>query len=358
MIALVATTHGPGHGAEVVLAELLRAWRSDSLPLVVLAPGRSGAASAATDTGTAWVPLASSHDGFVANLIASNAAGSQLKPVRLVHAWTARGLEVSWWLGRRLGVPATATVHDHPDSSAQTPLRRQLWRRTVNFQRAVAFPSAALERAWRAAGFARPSRVIHNGASPLGFGTRGRDNAELVIGFLGMYAPWKGFEIARSWALADWPEHVRWAFFGGVHESLERPAAALAAVLGPRLALHGAQPREQIFTGLDILVHCSTSFDPFPTVLLEAAQAGVPVVASSRGGTGEIVAHGETGFLFDPSAPDVGLAYLRRLVADADLRERMGVAAKTHFERFFRAERMAAGYAIFWEEVLKNSLSS
>src|SRR2546422_2908287 len=40
---------------------------------------------------------------------------------------------------------------------------------------------------------------------------------------------------------------------------------------------------------------------PFPTVLLEAAAAGVPVVASALGGAGEIVVQGETGLLFDRS---------------------------------------------------------
>ena len=124
------------------------------------------------------------------------------------------------------------------------------------------------------------------------------------------------------------------------------------------MRFEGKQPRERIFSEVDILVHCSTAFDPFPTVLIEAAQAGVPVVASSLGGAGEIVVHGETGFLFDPAAPEVGLAYLRRLVAESGLRARLGTAAKTRFERLFRAERMAEGYAGFWKATLDGALSA
>ena len=101
-----------------------------------------------------------------------------------------------------------------------------------------------------------------------------------------------------------------------------------------------------------MVVHCSTAFDPFPTVLLEAAQAGVPVVASALGGAGEIVEHGETGFVFDPAAPDVGLAYLRQLVADSDLRTRLGAAARQRHERCLRVERMVKGYAGFWKAAL------
>jgi len=353
LIVIISTTQGPGYGAEVVLAELLRAWHDETLPITVVAPRLSAAAAVASEAGIPWVPLRASRDALLTNVTAGNAACPQLRGCGLVHAWSARGLELSWWIGRRLRVPATATLHDHPDSPVQTPLRRRLWRLTANIQDAVAFPSAALERAWRAAGFARSSRVIPNGSSGLPLRQREPDTHELVIGFLGMYAVWKGFDIARSWACADWPAHVKWAFFGETHEALVRPAGQLASDIGHRVRFEGTQPRERIFGDVDIVVHCSTAFDPFPTVLIEAAQAGVPVVASSLGGAGEIVEHGETGFLFDPAHPEVGLAYLRQLVADPGLRARLGATARGRHEQRFRVEPMVEGYAGFWKAALE-----
>ncbi len=348
MIAILSTTHGPGHGAEVVLGELLRAWHDATLPVTVVAPPSSAPATMAAELTIPWVPLRTSRDALLVNLAAGHAATAQLRGSTLVHAWSARGLELSWWIGRRLRVPATATLHDHPDAPGQTWLRKRLWRLTANLQAAVAFPSAALEAAWRGAGFNRGSRIIPNGSSGIRVRARARDAHEVVIGFLGMYAPWKGFAIVESWARADWDEQVRWIFFGETATALADRAAGLAAALGHRARFEGAQPRERIFGAVDILVHCSTAFDPFPTVLLEAAEAGVPVVASSLGGAGEIVVHGETGFLFDPAAPDVGLGYVRQLSADPGLRMRLGAAARTRFERLFRADRMAQGYAGFW----------
>lgn len=358
MIAIVSTTQGPGHGAEVVLAELLRAWHAETLPVMVVAPQMSAAAAVASEVGIPWVPLRTSRDALLENVIASYAAAAQLRGCSLVHAWSARGLELSWWIGRRLGVPATATLHDHPDSSAQTPLRKRLWRLAANLQDGVAFPSAALEGVWRAAGFKCSSRIIPNGSSGLPLRKRDPDTQELVIGFLGMYAAWKGFGIARLWARTDWPEHVRWVFFGETPAVLAGAAAGLASQIGRRVRFEGNQPRERIFGEVDIVVHCSTAFDPFPTVLIEAAQAGVPVVASSLGGAGEIVMHRETGFLFDPTAPEVGLAYLRQLVADPGLRARLGAAARDRYDRLFRAERMAEGYAGFWKAALDAALSA
>jgi glycosyltransferase involved in cell wall biosynthesis len=352
MIAILSTTHGPGHGAEVVLGELLRAWHDATLPITVVAPPASAPASIAAELRIPWVPLRTSRDALLVNMAAAHAVIAQVRGCRLVHAWSARGLELSWWIGRRLGVPATATLHDHPEAPGQTWPRKRLWRVTANLQDAVAFPSAALESAWRAAGFRRRSRVIPNGSSGVPLRPRDRDAHQLVIGFLGMYAPWKGFTIAQAWARADWSEHVRWAFFGQTSPALAESAAGLAAEFGRRVRFEGAQPRERIFGTVDILVHCSTAFDPFPTVLLEAAEAGLPVVASSLGGAGEIVAHGETGFLFDPVAPEVGLAHLRRLATNPGLCARLGAAARSRFERLFRAERMAQGYAGFWNAVL------
>jgi glycosyltransferase involved in cell wall biosynthesis len=331
---------------------LLRAWHDERLPLQVVAPRGSAPAITASALEIPWVPLRTSRDALLPNVVAGHAVTAQLRDCRLVHAWSARGLELSWWIGRSLGVPATATLHDHPGSPAQTPLRRRLWRITANLQGAVAFPSAALEEAWRAAGFTRPSRVIPNGSRGLPLQRPDHNRQDVVVGFLGMYAPWKGFEIARSWARAGWPSQVRWVFFGETSPPLGAAVAGLVAEMGQQVRFAGAQPRDRIFGEVDILAHCSTAFDPFPTVLLEAAAAGIPVVASSLGGAGEIVVHGETGFVFDPAAPDVGLAYVRRLVGDSVLRARLGAAARIRFERLFQAERMADGYAGFWNAAL------
>ncbi len=358
MIALLSATQGTGHGAEVVLAELLRGWQGAAPPLTMVAPPHSAAATVAADAEIPWVPLPTSRDALAANLAAAHAVAPRLRGCGLVHTWSARGLELSWWIGRRLGVPATATLQDHPDSPGQTPLRRRLWRLAVNLQDVVVFPSVALEGAWRAAGFKRRSRVIPAGCGDLPLQHRDQDGRRLVIGFLGMYAAWKGFEIARSWARAGWPEHVQWVFFGKPHEGLTRSAAALASELGRRVRFEGAQPRSRIFSQVDIVVHCSTSFDPFPTVLLEAAQSGVPVVASTLGGAGEIVVHEETGLLFDPAAPETGLAHLHRLVGDPALRARLGAAARARHDRLFRVEQMVEGYAALWREVVNAGLSA
>jgi phosphatidylinositol alpha-1,6-mannosyltransferase len=65
----------------------------------------------------------------------------------------------------------------------------------------------------------------------------------------------------------------------------------------------------------------------FGIVFLEAAAAGVPVVAGRSGGSHEAVVDGETGLVVDGRALDVRAA-LEALLTDDALRARMGAAAR------------------------------
>ena len=68
--------------------------------------------------------------------------------------------------------------------------------------------------------------------------------------------------------------------------------------------------------------------EPFGLVALEAAAAGKPIVASDIGGLRDIVVDGKTGFLVPPEDRSALVAALQKLIADPDLRERLGTAAK------------------------------
>ena len=71
----------------------------------------------------------------------------------------------------------------------------------------------------------------------------------------------------------------------------------------------------------------STRPDPFPNAALEAAAAGVPVVAAAHGGLPEMLRDGETGLLVEPGDPAALARALRSLADDPDRARRLGAAA-------------------------------
>jgi glycosyltransferase involved in cell wall biosynthesis len=74
--------------------------------------------------------------------------------------------------------------------------------------------------------------------------------------------------------------------------------------------------------------------EAFGLAALETAAAGKPIVASDIGGLRDVVVDGETGLLVSPGDAEAMAAALRRLLADAGLRERMGAAARLQAARF------------------------
>jgi glycosyltransferase involved in cell wall biosynthesis len=87
----------------------------------------------------------------------------------------------------------------------------------------------------------------------------------------------------------------------------------------------------------------------YGVVAREAMAHGRPVVASAVGGLAEAIEDGVTGLLVPAGDADALRAALERLLADARLRERLGVAAReharTHFSRDAEATALLAAYA-------------
>ncbi|MGB3296751.1 MAG: glycosyltransferase [Phormidesmis sp.] len=65
-----------------------------------------------------------------------------------------------------------------------------------------------------------------------------------------------------------------------------------------------------------------------PVVLMEAMMAGVPVVATQVGGVSELVEEGVNGFLVPPSDVQTLTERIRCLLADGDLRRRLGAQGR------------------------------
>jgi glycosyltransferase involved in cell wall biosynthesis len=85
-------------------------------------------------------------------------------------------------------------------------------------------------------------------------------------------------------------------------------------------------------------------WEGLPMALLEAMFAGKAIVASRASGIPEAIDEGKDGLLADPG-DEVQLATaLGRLITDANLRNRLGTAARARAEKEFSAAVMTEAY--------------
>ncbi len=89
-----------------------------------------------------------------------------------------------------------------------------------------------------------------------------------------------------------------------------------------------------------------------PVCLMEAAACGVPVVAPHVGGVPELVADGVTGILSPANDPGSFALALERLLANAELRGRMGAAARQRALEKFSVARQVDALLELWSEIL------
>jgi D-inositol-3-phosphate glycosyltransferase len=87
--------------------------------------------------------------------------------------------------------------------------------------------------------------------------------------------------------------------------------------------------------GRAAVVACPSHREGFGVACLEAMAHGRPVVASAVGGLLDLVVSGETGILVEPANVPALRAALERLLADRDLRRRMGEAGRRRAAEHF-----------------------
>ena len=235
----------------------------------------------------------------------------------------------------RLGFPTLLVEQSHVPVSEAEPWLRKARSRADHAVVTTRWMASELT----AAGI-EPPPVWSPGVDPAAFGPRLRDDrlharwsrerspggARVVVGHVG--SPRKGYG-ARLLAEVARVPGTRLVVVG---EGAQRrwladrmPDAVFPGVLqGADLAT--------ALASMDVLVHPG-ELETCCHVLREAAASGVPVVAPAAGGTLDAVRHERTGLLYDPAETRGLRRAVATLVGDADLRARLGVAAREHAER-------------------------
>ena len=259
---------------------------------------------------------------------------------------------------RITGIPMLATLHLMPEAarwwSAEGIRERLMCRLLDRWSSGVIAVSDAVREAHVRSGRIRRRklRVVRNGVSRreidpatrlAGRGLRrelGIDSRATVITTVSVLRPGKGVEMLIG-AIPQVLERVPDAYFLVVGDGSERVGLERRAeeenVLHRVRFLGYRRDVPRILDESDMFV-LATHQDAFPTVLLEAMTAGLPVVASSVGGIIEIVEPGFTGLLVPPGdAGALGRAIVE-LATGPEKRRWMSGNAKRRAEEEFSTE--------------------
>jgi len=171
------------------------------------------------------------------------------------------------------------------------------------------------------------------------------------VGLLATMARWKGHEVflramaslpgeapVRAYVIGDAVYHTE-----GSQASLETlRSKARALGLGARVGFTGfIDDVAGAMRALDIVIHASTSPEPFGLVIAEAMASGKPVIASRACGAAEIVGASGGALLYSPGDIAELAGLITRLVRNAGERTSMGSAGRVAAERLFARARLA-----------------
>lgn len=183
----------------------------------------------------------------------------------------------------------------------------------------------------------------------------GLPSDRLLLGAVGRLSPEKGFDglIRAVERLLDRGRKVELAIVGSGPEQARLEAIIAASPHRERLHLLGFQANPiPFYEALDVFVLNSLR-EGLPNVVLEAMALELPIVSTRVAGVPRLLEHGVNGLLLDTGDAEQLDAALEQIVAETELRYRLGQAARqTVVDRYSFRRRMEKMRAVY-DEVLR-----
>lgn len=215
--------------------------------------------------------------------------------------------------------------------------------------------------------FADKCTVIHHGQDLSRFANphpnhmaaiRARYASRPLLLFVGRLRYYKGLEVLIE-AMKDIEAHLLIVGDGPMRQEWEALTTELA--LTERVTFLGHVPDAELpayYQACDLFVLPSTHrSETWGAVQIEAMACGKPVVCTELGtGTSYVNLHGETGLVVPPRDSAALAQAINQLLADPDLRRRMGEKGRQRAEREFSKERMIEAAAALYERLASGAL--
>ncbi|MEW8505623.1 MAG: glycosyltransferase [Candidatus Thiodiazotropha sp.] len=278
----------------------------------------------------------------------------------LMHVHSRRGADTMGGLAARMtGVKAVLSRRvDNPEQRLMATWKYSLYDRVVAISQGIADvlrEQGVAEHKLLCVRSAVDMAPYQQGCDKLRFREQfGLPEGVLVMGVVAQLIPRKG----HRYLLEAMPGLVR-AFpglqllifgKGALRERLEQQIEALQ--LQQHVTLAGFRDDlPTLLPCLDLLVHPAL-MEGLGVSLLQAASAGLPIVAVDAGGMPEAVEDGVNGLLVPGGSVEALAAALYRLLDNEVLRTRMGEAGREKMRRGFSVEKMVAGNLAVYRDLM------
>jgi glycosyltransferase involved in cell wall biosynthesis len=218
------------------------------------------------------------------------------------------------------------------------------------------------------------SRVIHNGISLSDY-TKSFDHSrirdefgcapdDVLIGLVARIDWWKGHEYFLE-ALAEVEKkvgNVKGLIIGGLAELSYESSTLYEKKLHNLVVALGLEEKV-IFTGhrsdvaqlvatLDVVVHASSTPEPFGLTVIEGMAAGKPVVATAAGGVLDIIEDGVNGLLVPCKDSKAMAQVILQLLSSPNMARQIGQAAQLRVAEKFTIERQVAAVQRLYGSVM------
>ena len=282
--------------------------------------------------------------------LASNAA------IDVIHSHGYKPDIYVFFALRRSNVALVSTCHTWYDTDRIVTLYGKIDRFILrSYTRVVAVSEEVKQRLLDAGVRADKISIVRNGIDLRPFAAAGAASTEpdraLVVGLVGRLAWEKGVDIflaAAAKVLAQLPE-TRFvvAGEGSDREKLEQQIDELG-IRNSVTMLGRRDDMPAVYASLDVMVSASRQ-EGLPMALLEGMASARPLVATTVGEVPQLVTNEQTGLLVAPENADALAAAILRMLQNAELRTRLGAAARKLIEDEYSADRMTAEYMRVYE---------
>lgn len=260
----------------------------------------------------------------------------------------------------RIGIPVVAVSRGWTGESSKVRLYERLDRWHLRLMDHVIAVSEGQAVKVRAAG-AKNVTVIRNAARLNAFGNPNPADLERLHAMIpekvnhlilaaGRLSPEKGFDVLIEAAVAVSNAGV--ILFGEGVERAKLEALIRMRKLEGRFVLPGLTGHLDRFLPWADVVVLPSYTEGMPNVALEASAAGVPVVATAVGGTPEVIANGETGWLVPPGDSASIAGRINLLLSNEQLRNQFGAAGRHRMQEQFTFSAQARLYQDLFESFL------